>query len=54
MRAYQFGLATFDSTVKKQCYEDEDPSRLLQGVPDRPYSFMEGLAGHMLFIKSLL
>lgn len=46
-RALCMCMATFNKEIKEICSKYKDPQRLVVGVPDRPYSLMEGEAGDL-------
>eukprot|EP00347_Sterkiella_histriomuscorum_P005713 403355552 len=53
-RSVHFGLATFDEDIQKIVAEYDDPGRMKVGIPDTPYSLMEGLGGQIVFYCELL
>jgi len=54
VRGMKFALATFDNEIQKICAETEDQQRLVKGVPDTPYSLMEGQGGLITFFSDIL
>ena len=48
------GLCMLNKDVQQEVKVYEDPQRLSVGVPDHPYSLMEGLAGTLCFCCDLL
>ena len=53
-RAFKMAEAMWCVEVKKQVAAFYDPQRQCQGVPDFPYSLMEGLGGTICFCCDLL
>jgi lantibiotic modifying enzyme len=53
-RAFLFAMATFDEDVQELCRNYKDPQRLSKGIPDSPYSLMEGEAGTISLYSDLL
>ena len=52
--AYKMAEAIRSEEVKKEVVVYIDPQRRRVGVPDRPYSLMEGLGGTICFFCDLL
>jgi len=53
-KAYCFTLATFDEDLQNR-FKDNDPSsRLIKGIPDTPYSLMEGEGGTICLYSEIL
>lgn len=52
--AMEMGLCMLNKDVQQEVKVYEDPQRLSVGVPDHPYSLMEGLAGTLCFCCDLL
>lgn len=53
-RAYRFTLATFDEEIQSLCKGYEDPQRITKGVPDTPFSLMEGVGGDISLYCDIL
>jgi rhamnogalacturonyl hydrolase YesR len=53
-RMFCFLYATVDENVQSHVKEYIDPQRYLKGVPDAPYSLMEGLAGQLCLYYDIL
>lgn len=53
-RAYRFALATFDPEIQNICKEYDDPQRIEIGLPDTPFSLMEGSGGELSLLADLL
>lgn len=53
-RSLLFASATFDDDIQALCKNTPDPQRLTKGVPDTPYSLMEGQGGVICLISDLL
>ena len=49
-----FGQAVSEPDVHKMCRNSDDGTRITTGVPDHPYSLMEGAAGDIAFLSDLL
>ena len=49
-----FAYATFDPDIQSVCSEYDDPQRYKKGIPDRPYSLMEGNGGLLTFYCDIL
>ena len=45
---------TFDPNIQKQVKEFKDPQRLCRGIPDTPYSLMEGEGGCLVMYYDLV
>jgi lantibiotic modifying enzyme len=54
IRALSLAQATFDQQVQTICSQTEDYQRLVKGMPDTPFSLMEGQAGLIAFYSDLL
>ena len=46
--------ATFDPKIQKLVSEYEDPQRKKKGIPDTPYSLMEGDGGLLIMYYDLI
>jgi len=53
-RGYCFVNATFDDEIQKECRNLDDPQRLVQGIPDTPYSLMEGNGGLLCLLSDVV
>jgi len=51
---FAFGKAMFDQQVQEQCENYDCGMRKCVGVPDHPFSLMEGVGGDMCFLCDLL
>ena len=49
-----FAKATYDKYVQDKVKMYEDPQRYMVGIPDTPYSLMEGMGGTLCFYYDLL
>ena len=49
-----FGTALSDSKIQDVCKKYDDKTRKIIGVPDYPYSLMEGISGDICFLSDLL
>ena len=49
-----FAKATYDNYVQDKVKMYEDPQRYMVGIPDTPYSLMEGMGGTLCFYYDLL
>ena len=54
IRAHQFATLSFHKVVLKRCESASDSQRKVQGMPDRPYSLMEGMAGDIMLYADLI
>jgi hypothetical protein len=52
-RTQLMALLSFDESVKK-IVASERMGRKVKGVPDRPFSLMEGIAGDIVFYSELI
>ncbi|CAI2368824.1 unnamed protein product [Moneuplotes crassus] len=53
-RAQKFAKSTCDDDVKTVVYNYETPSRLEVGLPDSPYSLMEGISGNTVMLIDMV
>ena len=53
-RAYLFAQALFDPKLQLKTFNFDDGTRLRKGVPDHPFSLMEGYSGVVCFLSDLL
>ncbi len=53
-RCHMFADASWNESVQKAVKVYKDPTRLTAGMPDTPYSLMEGLGGSVVFYADLL
>ena len=54
IRFFNFALATFDKEIQSICKDTEDQGRIMKGIPDSPYSLMEGQSGLIVFYSDIL
>ena len=47
-------FGTFEQNVQKLVKEYKDPQRLIRGIPDTPYSLMEGEGGCLVMYYDLV
>jgi hypothetical protein len=52
--AFCFAKATYDNYVQDKVKLYEDPQRYMIGIPDTPFSLMEGMGGTLCFYYDLL
>ena len=48
-----FAESTTDPDIKEIVNEYDDKGRLTVGVPDTPYSLMEGMIGHTIMLVDM-
>ncbi|CDW91116.1 lanc-like protein 2 [Stylonychia lemnae] len=53
-RSLIFIKATFDSDIQQICADYDDQGRIIPGVPDCPYSLMEGIGGQLVLYSQAL
>ena len=49
-----FAKSLTDPKVRKEFGNSEEKTRIKKGIPDHPYSLMEGISGEICFISDLL
>jgi len=49
-----FAKAMYDQNIQEQCENYETPMRKQVGVPDHPFSLMEGICGDLCFLCDIL
>ena len=54
MRAHQFAVLSFDENVVKKIREAPDTQRKVRGMPDKPYSLLEGIGGDIILYTDVI
>lgn len=54
LRSFLFANAILDENVQTLCRKYEDPQRIVVGIPDSPYSLMEGNGGVICLFSDIL
>lgn len=53
-KAYCITIASLDKDIQIICSEYDNPQRMVTGIPDTPYSLMEGEGGTICFYSDIL
>jgi len=54
IRAHQFASLSFSESILKKVKEAPDTQRKVKGVPDKPYSLLEGIAGDVISYSDVI
>ena len=49
-----FAKSLYDQDVQVECSYHDDGQRVRCGMPDHPFSLMEGIAGEVCFLSDIL